>query len=170
MVADPTAAAGLSFPGNVLQVFEEEAVRYEDIELIEKRPLTVMDPSFSIGLVALTWVPGAHERAGQDNLLGQIESTLSTYHYAVQALVRSADPVEGLASHGLFTKLVRAMLVRDPQVRLRLAALSETSFGITERLQRWGVGQQRFASNELDGDWLYLSTTEMWVETESVPG
>lgn len=162
---------GGAFPYNVVQVITTEytSEKYPDVEIVVERPLTTLDASFSIGIVALTWVPGAHERAGQDNLLGQIEPTLATYHYAIQSLVRHTDPIEGLATAALLAKQVRTMLVRDPQVRLRLAALSETSLGATERLQRWGVGTQRYASNELEGEWLYLATTELWVETETVP-
>lgn len=172
-MTDPLLAAQGAFPGNVLQVLDDEFKTIPDIELVEKRPLTKFDPSFSIGLIALGWRPGAHEINGRSNhagqLLGRNEPVLSTYTFAIQAFAKHADAVEGLAIHSLLSKLVRTMLYRGPQVPLRLAALSETSLGVTERLQRWGVGQQRFASNEIESEWVYLSTTEMWVETETSP-
>jgi hypothetical protein len=170
---DPMPAAILAFPGNVMQVLETRFLAgITDVDVVAKRPLTPLDPSFSIGLVALNWQPGDHEigsASSNPGTLGRVEPSTGTYHYLIQALIKHSDALEGLAYHGLFTKQVRAMLYRDPGVRLGLAALTEKSMGVTERLQKWGIGAQRFASNEIDSEWLYLSTTELWVETETTP-
>lgn len=164
-----TDSSLMAFPGNVIGCIEVAANTIPDIELVARRPLTPMDPTWSIGIVALHWQPGATERGARDaHLLGKLEPTLSTYTYAIQALVRHADAQDGLALHSLLSKRIRAMLYRDAGLRVALAALTETSFGVTERLQRWGVSTQRFAANEIESEWLYLSTTELQVVTETV--
>jgi hypothetical protein len=60
------------------------------------------------------------------------------------------------------------MLYGDQPLRVGLAALSVASGSSIERAQRWGIRQQRFSSNEIQGAFLYLSTLEFWLETETI--
>jgi len=152
----------VGFPNNVVEVLSDEFGSIENLQYVLKRPLNSTDPDMSIGIYALDWVPQSFE-------IGQYEPVLATYHYALQAFVKHANEEEGILKHTLLSKLVRSMLYRETSIRVRLGALSETSLGIKERTQRWGVRQQRFISNELEGQFLFLSTMELWLETEAVP-
>ncbi len=154
----------LPFPNNVLILLYQELVQLEGIEYVGVRPLKPEDPPVSLGLFVIDWVPGELEMAGTPNP----DPTISTYLYGIQALVQHANREEGLLKHTLLSKMIRSMLYRRESLRVRLSQLNETSLGVTERTQRWGVRQQRFMSNDLEGSFLYLSTLEFWVETESV--
>lgn len=171
-MTDPTVVAGEAFPGNVVKVLAEEYPRIPDVERVGgvvARPLNRLDSNFMIGVVALHWEPGGTERSGQSQLLGQNESTLNTYNFMVQGLVKTMDEEVGIASSSLFAKIIRTMLYRDPRVRLRLSQLSEVSLGFHERFSKLVVRSQRYASNEVEGNWLYLSVTDFAVVTETVP-
>lgn len=166
--ADPS----LFFPGNIVTALVEAYTEIPDVEHVVPRPLRAMDPSMMVGVVSLGWEPGAIEIAGQQRdsrLLGQQEPTLQTYNFVIQALVVDMDTERGLMVHSIFSKIVRAMLARNEPLALRLAALTETTLGVTERFQAKGVARQRFAANEIEGQWLYLSTTEFWITTETSP-
>lgn len=162
------------FPNNVTEVLQ---TRLGFIDILTKinatddnpdgvpavftRPLRPSDPAVCVGVFSLDWAPDELE-------IGASEPSLSTYIYAIQSFVKHTDEQEGNLLHGLLAKTVRAMLYRDADTRVALGSLSETSLGITERAQRWGVRQQRFANNEVDGQFLFLSTTDFWLQTESV--
>jgi hypothetical protein len=59
------------------------------------------------------------------------------------------------------------VLYRDTTLRIAFPQLVVTDLGVTERVKRWGVQQQRFFSNELAGTWVYLSNLEFFIETET---
>lgn len=135
------------------------------IKAVFTRPLRPSDPKVSLGVFAANWQPDEYEMGNPS----PAEPTLQTYQYAIQVLVKHSEEQAGRALHGLVSKSVRSMLYRDQDVRLALSQLTETSLGVLERFQRCGVRQQRFANNEIDGQFLFLSTAEFWVQTESVP-
>jgi hypothetical protein len=142
---------------------EEIAAALFDLNLglVARRPLRPTDPDKSIGVMALDWRP-------TESFIGQHDPAISRYQFAIQVFLKHQDEEEGLQQHTLLSKNLRTMLYRGEALRLRLASLSETSLLVTERVQRWGVRQQRFVSNEIQGRFLYLSTTEFWVETEAI--
>ena len=97
------------------------------------------------------------------------EPTAQQYILTVQAFIRDGDPERGLAVHSVLSALVRRVLYRDNTLRVALQGLSVTdSGGITEILKRWKVRSQRYFNNDIDGQWLYLSTLEFWMETEII--
>lgn len=156
------AIAVAAFPSNVVEALRDElnVALGTQVELVVKRPLRPTDPDSSVGIYALDWQPGNHE-------IGFHEPTLARYQVAIQVFVKHQDEEEGSAIHTFLSKTVRTMLYRGEALRIRLSSLNETSLGVTERVQRWGVRQQRFVSNEIQGRFLYLSTTEFWIETEA---
>ena len=95
------------------------------------------------------------------------EPTLSQYLIGVQAFVKDGDEERGLAAHSVLSMRVRSVLYRDEPLRVALSSLSVTYQGVTERLKRWGVRTQRYFANDLEGQWLYLSTLEFFIETET---
>lgn len=165
---DPAAldATTLPFPNNVVVTLAQEfkGAAADGIDTVLMRPLKPTDPDVSLGVFAMDWIPGEYEMAGKVN----IDPTLSTYHFGIHAFVKHGNREEGLLKHALLTKMVRLMLYRRESLRVRLSQLNEASFGVVERAQKWGIRQQRFMANELEGSFLFVSTTEFWLETETV--
>lgn len=158
----------LVFPNNIVDLV---AVRSELLDpdlFVIKRPLRNSDPNQSIGISAVVWQPDDDSMEMRGGGPGPSEPTLSTYRLAVQGFVKDMDEVRGLATHSVMSKLIRNMLYRDAPLRIGLSSLSTSMSGVTERAQRWGVATQRYYSNEIEGSWLYLSTLEFWLETETI--
>lgn len=86
----------------------------------------------------------------------------------LEALIRHTDEEQASALHNLSAKTLRVMLYRDPALRTRLLSLSETNLGVVERVQRYGIQQQRFAANQVDNEFVFFSVIDLWVETEIV--
>ena len=157
------------FPNNVVNLV---AVRFGLLDsdlFITRRPLRHTDAEQAIGVFGSTWSPNAesYEMKGASSP-GPSEPTLQNYIITVQAYVKDMDEERGHSAHSVLSKTIRTMLYRDEPLRVGLGALSSSMFGSVERLQRWQVRNQRFNSNELQGDWLFLSTLELWLETETV--
>ena len=165
------------FPNNVAETirvrFEMPGVIDDEVDptqriTILKRPLRPTDPNQSVGLIPVNWVPNQEslEIRGLPSP-GPQEPTLQQYMLHVQAFVRDPEEMRGLAVHSVLTSRIRAVLYRDVPLRVGLAALAVNLVGATEQLKRWGFLQTRYLSNEVNGNWLYLSTTELWIETET---
>lgn len=153
-----------SFPTNGLMVLYDRLAFIAGVELVVRRPIRPIDPSFTIGVMSQDWEPsGDPEMKGRSNP----DPTLGRYIYTIQALVKHSDVDEGLRLHAYMAKKIRVMLYRDPELRVRLQSLAEDDLGVHERTQRWGVRRQNYMSNEVDGTWLHLSTTEFFLETET---
>lgn len=152
------------FPNNiVLQVAE----RFDQIDpdvSVFRRPLRNTDPQQSIGVFASIWNPDDQSLEMMGRMPG--EPTLQNYMLNVQAFVKDGDEERGLAVHSILSALVRRVLYRDNDLRLALQGLSVASDGTTEILKRWQVRSQRYVNNDIEGQWLYLSTLELWMETE----
>jgi hypothetical protein len=162
---DPQNPSSLPFPENVVAELQMTFIEQNlfPFDTVLARPLRPTDPAVSLGMFAVDWVPDdrSHE-------VGRTHGpTLSTYVFAVQGLIRHGDEQSGLRLHSILAKNIRSMLDRNQGLHVRLAGLSEASLGVAERAQRWGVRGQRFANNEVGGSFIYLSTTEFWLETES---
>jgi len=98
--------------------------------------------------------------------MGQMENVLNTYLIRIQNLVKHTDEEEGRNLYVLDAKMVRVILYRDSALRVRLGSLDETIMGTQERFKRMGIRNQRFLNNELSGQFVFLATTDLWVETE----
>lgn len=151
----------MPFPTSIVDALAEQLALTTGAGKVLRRPLRPTDPDQSIGVIAADWVPN-------EMVIGQHDPAVGTYLFQVQAFVKHTDEEEGRDSHANFAQVIRSMLYRDAGLRVRLAGLSHAADGLLERVQRWGIRQQRYASNEVDGQFLYLSTTEFWVETETV--
>lgn len=135
---------------------------------VHKRPLLDTDEVQAIGIFGALWTPTQESLEMRGSARpGPQEPTLSRYSIAIQGFVKDMDQERGAAAHSVLSKLILAMLYRDEPLRVGLAGLSATVLGSTETLLRWGVTTQRFLNNELDAEWLYLSTVECWLETET---
>ena len=156
------------FPNNVVELVTART-RLLDTDLwVTNRLLREPDPNNSVGVFAAQWLPEENSYEMVAAPVGRHEPTLQQYIITVQAFVKDMDEERGLATHSVLSKMIRSMLYRDDPLRVALGSLSVTTDSSIERTQRWGIRQQRYFSNELSGSWLYLSTLEFWLETETV--
>lgn len=156
------------FPNNAISLMKTRLATIDADLFITGRPLRETDPVQAIGVFSESWSPeeSSYEMRGLPS--GRQEPTLQDYLITVMGFVKDMDEERGLAVHAILAKRIRAMLYRDEQLRLGLLALTVTMNGSTERTKRFGIRTQRFVSNELNNSWLYLSTLEFWLETETV--
>jgi hypothetical protein len=82
-------------------------------------------------------------------------------------MVKSLEEQEGRVAFTLHAKMVRAILYRDPDLRVRLGGLQEELLSTAERVKRYGVMRQDFLTNELQGTFVFLASTDLFVETET---
>jgi hypothetical protein len=158
----------LVFPNNVVKLIADRVKPAIDADLyVAKRPLRNTDPTQSVGVSASSWVPNEDSLEMRGATAGQ-EPTISQYLISVQAFVKDMNEVNGLIVHAKLSKMVRTMLYRDATLAVGLRSLSVSAGLYQERVMRWGIRTQRYFSNELNADWLYLSILEFWLETETV--
>lgn len=157
----------LVFPNNAVKLISDRLATIDSDLFITKRPLRNTDPVQSIGVTAASWTPEEDSMEMKGVFTGS-EPTISRYAITVQAFVRNTSEVEGLATHATLSRLVRTMLYRDTSLAVGLRTLSVVSGSYQETLRRWGIRNQRYFSNELNAQWLYLSTLDFWLETETV--
>lgn len=157
------------FPQNIVKTIAEHARQIDEDITIVKRRLRNTDPAQSLGVYGVQWNPDTDSfemRGGPAP--GPSEPTLQTYTVGLQAFVKDTDEERGLAVHSVFAKRIRTMLYRDAALRVAFASLESTAGGSKEVARRWGVRQQRLISNEINGTWLYLSTLEFWLDTQTM--
>ena len=168
MISDLTPV----FPNNIIEIVATRIALLDDslTNSTFRRPLRESDPNTAAGVFAATWEPNedSMEMRGLGFNPAPSEPTISTYVIGVQAFVKDFDEERGLARHSVLSKMIRSMLYRDTPLRVGLSALSVTMNDSVERAQRWGIRAQRYLSNEIDGNFLYLSTLEFWLDTETV--
>jgi hypothetical protein len=152
------------FPNNIVELVSTRAELLDDDLGIFKRPLRNTDPNQCVGVFAQMWTPeeDSHEFLGVEFH----DPTIERYTCTVQGLIKNMDQELGLAVHSVLSEMLRTMLYRDTPLRVGLQSLSTELNGVKKRVQRWGVSSQRYFSNEIQGNWLYLSTLEFWLETE----
>lgn len=160
------------FPNNAVLLLSEKAAEIDDDIVVLRRPLKKTDPIQAIGVFASQWVPDLRSYE-MGNVLGggRSEPTLQSYVISIQAMVQDGDEVRGLTTHAVLGKKIRDMLLRDPHVGVALAQLVHTeSFNgtpVTERFKKRWINTQRYASNEVDGQWIYFTSLELLIETET---
>jgi hypothetical protein len=157
----PAAPVVKDFPENFVEVLKDTLTAIDISDHILGRPLKPTDPSGSIGVFAVDWTP-------VDAQIGQYDPAVTRYMLSIQSFVKHGSEQEGVALHARLAKKVRVMLYRNEDLRVRLSSLSVVEDGVTERVQRWGVEIQRYLSNEIDNNFMFLASTECFIETEMV--
>ncbi len=127
-----------------------------------RRPMRPTDPQDCVAIFAEVWNPGQAE-------IGNYGPSLSRYNYRLQYLHHNTSEEEGTLRSGQMAKRLRTMLYQRPDLRVRLAALTETVDGVLERVTTMGITSQRFLSAELRGTFTYLNAIDFWIEVESFP-
>ena len=169
ILVDPDIEA--VFPNNFVQVLSIVLPGIATEITLKKRPLRPTDPNYSIGVYATVWQPmeDSYEMRGVLGGSGDVgpnEATLSRYQIGIQLLVKDSDSARALAVSSLLNRRIRSVLYRNTALRVALAALYATEDGVTERLQRWGIRNQRYLSNDIEGKFVFMSVLDMWIETE----
>lgn len=166
------SATDAVFPNNAVDLI---ATRLQTLDedptsplYVAKRPLRRSDPVQSVGVYASYWLPNENSYEMLGGTPPRHQPTLNSYTIAVEAFIKDMDEERGLATHSLLSAMVRSMLYADAPLLLGLRSLQVTIGACTERVQRCGVRTQRYAANELKGSFLYLSTLEYWLETETI--
>lgn len=131
------------------------------ISMTIRRPLRPTDPHAAVGVWAENWFPG-------DAIIGQPMPGIGTYALKVQIIVKHIDEIEGHQIHSAMSKAVRRMLYEDQDLKVRLAAQTDSHGGRIERFQRLTINRQNFMADEVSGQFLFLSDLEVRVETENV--
>ncbi len=148
-------------PQHIVQSFKDTfSERMPDHHFAE-RQLRPTDPALSLGVVVMSW---EHLAASQQ--IGQVEPGMGRYTVRVQSMVKHLNEEQGRAIHNVQCALVRAVLYRSEELRLRLIGVDEEIEGSAERVKRLGVRRQDFLSNQISGSFLYLCASEVYVETE----
>lgn len=156
------------FPNNAVALIKSRFQLLDSDLFVTGRPLRDSDLPQSIGVFAIMWQPREDSYEMRGGPAGRSEPTLQRYLVSVQAFVKNMDQEAGISTHAVLSKLIRTTLYRDEPLRVALGSLSWTNGSCTERTQRWGISQQRYVSNEIRGEWLFLSSLELWLETETV--
>lgn len=126
------------------------------------RPLRSTDPSNVVGIFPGSWVP-----SNETAMIGQYEVPISTYIIKIQNMIKHLDEAQGRAMFSAIAKAIRAILYRDPDLRVRLGGLEEQMLSTVERVKRYGVSRQDFLSNEVPGAFVFLAITDVFIETET---
>jgi hypothetical protein len=85
----------------------------------------------------------------------------------MQSMVKDMDLTRGVNVHSILSAKLRKMWYRDAPLHAGLTVLSVTMFNSTERFQNRGVTQQRYLSTEVEGQFIFTSWLEAWIETET---
>lgn len=157
-------ASDAVFPSNVLLLLEAAFAGLDPDLTVLKRPLRPSDPNQSIGMWGALWSP--EEDSYEIGHIAPHEPTLQTYQIGVQCLVKDGDEVRGLNIHSILSKRIRSVLYRNEPLRVALQSSYTTDGFSTERVRRWGVRNQRYMNNDIEGQFVYVSTLDFWFETE----
>lgn len=155
-IVNPTAGFPYVFVDAIIDTIKTWLPSHQ----VVPRTLRHTDSAQSIGVFPATWqeVPKSKE-------IGQIEGAENRYTLKIQVMRKSMDEAMGRAYFANDTKLVRVILYRDPELRLRLGGLQEVLLGSREMVQRFGVMRQQFESSELSGSFTFLSITDYIIDT-----
>jgi hypothetical protein len=149
------------FPYVVIQALLPILAAVEGVDVALGRELSSADPTFSVGLWALEWTPTGYE-IGQE-----MGPSLTTYHYGFEVLLKHSDAEEGHMLHSELSSRIRRVLSGSDDVRTALGAINIAS-GFPERVLRWNVTRQAFASSEIGRQMVFLSAGNFDVDTELI--
>lgn len=136
----------------------------EGVNAVVKRSLNSTDPNMTLGICLDEWSPEDYEMDG----LGILRPAATKYFFEIRHMVKADSMEVGERLHRQTAKSVRSMLYGNNDLAVALRALSSNEDGLTERILKWVVAGQRFASNEIDRVFVSMSGTELVVDTESI--
>lgn len=156
------------FPNNVAAVIASRIKLLDSDLVVLNRPPRDSDGTQVVGVFPMTWTPNEDSFEMNGSALAAHEATLNRYLIGVMSFVKDTDEQKGIRVHSVLSKLIRTILYRDAALAVGLSALSVTMLGSTERIQRRGIQVQRYLANEVDQVFMFVSSAEYFVETETV--
>jgi len=156
------------FPYNAVDLMATRLDLIDPDVIVLQRKLYTTDPVQCIGVAASTWSPdpASYEMQGS----APAEPTIQRYDILVQALVKDTEEVRGIRVASKLSKMVRGIILTDIPLRDSLRTLTSSLYGVTERTLRWSIPAQQYLSNEVSGQFIYLSTIRVLLETENTSG
>lgn len=150
------------FPQNVMQVVQARFQMLWPATGVFLRPLHPTDLTQSIGIFPSDLVPD-----GETYEMPSKEPTIQRYIIRIQGFVKDTVEDRGIATHSVMAKKLRSVLYNDNLLAVGLNSLAVVMDGATERVQRRGILRHLYISNQIDGNFLYLSVIDYWLETEN---
>jgi len=148
------------FPYNALEIIQNLLTDIDgDMTFVQRRILNG-DPDQTIGVAPVDWSPLGSE-------IGRTGPTLQRYTIYVQSLIVDPDSERGLRMHSYLAKRVREMLARLTTLQVGLRQLNVVDeYGVGEKTVDVHMGNQVFHTQEFDGNWNWLSTAELLLDTQ----
>jgi len=160
---DPLAQDG--FPNNVVSCIAEVLPAIDEDVRVYKRPLRPSDTNYAISVYGTLWAPD--EDSFEIGHLFPGEPTLQNYQIGIQSLIKDGDTERALAVSTLMARHIRSVLYRNEPMRLALGSLYVQDDTSRESMRRWGIRNQRFMSNDIEGKFVTISVLDLWIETET---
>lgn len=151
------------FPMNIVEEVHTSLVAAFAGYTVVDRPLRPNDPAGAIGIFANDWIPRLDSFQ-----IGQREPALQHYEFSIHNMVKNSDESTGRKIFALDAKTVRVVLYRDADLLVRLKLLQEDILGVREHFQKLNVSRQRMVNNEIRGVFIWVATTSVSVDTESI--
>lgn len=153
------------FPQAALDALVPFMTRIDGIKTVVQRPVDQKDGSETLGIFVLGWEPIEYEMIGSNLPM----PSLTEHEIFLQYVVKSTDEIAARQKYRKVAKSLRLMLYRDESLRDSFGQLvDQDPSGILERVRNWKVRRQRFASDEIEGDFVYMSVTELVLTTEVI--
>ncbi len=157
------------FPSNVVELIVARLKTKYPRTGILSRPLRHTDKTQSIGVFPTDWMPDTDSYEMRPESLERPTGmpSIQTYLITIQAFVKDMEAERGIRTHSLMSKAMRSLLYHDKPLAIGLRALRVEMDGVAETIQRRMILRQKYISNEIDGAFLYLSTLQYSIETET---
>lgn len=148
------------FPYNIARTIQPFLKQIDGVSVFRRR-IGPTDPNPSVGITALSWQPDEY-------MLGQRAPGLSTYMVGVQVYHKNSNQEDGEEKHASLSTAVRNLLLRNQELNDALAMLRDGTEPPFERLNNWNFVTQRFAQEEINESFVFLSGAELTFQTEMV--
>lgn len=157
------------FPNNVIQLVVARLITKYPNTFVCRRPLRAEDGTQSIGVYPTDWNPDdtSYEFRMPQALVPAGFPTVQVYLINIQSFVKDTSEERGIGTHAVMSKAMRSLLYNDSPLAVGLRSLRVSMDGATEVIQKRKIVRQKFVSNEINAEWLYLSTLQLQIETET---
>lgn len=149
-----------AFPGNIVTCLQPFLAGLEGVDNVIGRVVRPTDPNGTVGIAVSSWIPTTQE-------IG-VGEPMGSYSVFVSTVQRYTSEVEGRRNSSLLVKSIRVLLYRNRDLHVALHQLTETISGLTESVSRARVKQQRFIDDKMQNAFLFLSVTQLDVDTDIV--
>ena len=152
----------LDLPSHIVDTLADTCSERFNDHKVYKRAMRMSDDARAISVVIDGW-----QHDFQDSpQIGLVEPGWGFYSVRVQNMVKHQREEEGREIYNAQTALMRRVLYRDSDLRLRLLGTEQDVQGSAERIKRLNVRRQNFMNSLINGTFVYLCTSELTVDVE----